>query len=266
MPPQLHTTVTASAMAHIALLPTELLLIITKALSTSGINALHRTCRSLNLRLTPILFSRATNAYVAGYTGLHWAAKCGNLPLAKHLLARGAYVCSRFPDGTVTTVRTDDGTLLTALHLCADYNNLELARFFIDLGIDVNERCLSFATALHRAAGKGHTEMVLLLLENGADLTRVSKSGWTPLHAACIGGYMDVARVLLQHHAPAVAKSSRGSIQAACFRIRQRATFFYWWARGLVRGSRGRRNPALQGPALEIWDTIDNGRIRGCRL
>jgi ankyrin repeat protein len=260
------TIVIASTMAHLTQLPTELLVLITEVLPTSGINALHRTCRSLHLRLTPILFSRSTNAYVAGYTGLHWAAKCGNLALAKHLLARGAYVCSRFPDGTVSTVRTDDGLLLTPLHLCANHKNVEMARFFIDLGVDVNERCLSRVTALHRAAGKGHMEMVLLLLEHGADVAAVSNGGWTPLHAACIGGHMDVARVLLQQRAPVVANSPGPRMPAAYFGIRQRATFVYWWVKRLVRGNRQRRDPAVQGPALELWATIENGISRGCKM
>ncbi|KAA8896393.1 ankyrin repeat-containing domain protein [Sphaerosporella brunnea] len=237
-------------MAHITLLPTELLLAICEVLPTSGINVLHRTCRTLNLRLTPTLFSRASNTIVAGYTGIHWAAKCGNLALAKHLLARGAYVCSRFPDGTVMTTRSDDGRLLTSLHLSAFYNTLEMARFLIDLGADVNERCIEFRTALHRAAAQGHTEMVLLLLEHGADVAAVSKGGWTPLHAACMAGHMGVARVLLHHRAPVVVESSGQSVPAAFLSARQRAMFVYWWAKGWLQGRRGRQDSVGQGPPL----------------
>ncbi|KAF7171814.1 hypothetical protein CNMCM5623_004145 [Aspergillus felis] len=121
----------------------------------------------------------------------------------------------------------------TALHLAAYGGHIEVVKFLIHAGAEVNAFDFPGLTALHWAAYKGHKDIVALLLENGAnpsslpyhlmdtlrDPTAKGSMGLTamldrtnddgsllfarapPLHCAVAGGHDDIVRLLLDRGA-----------------------------------------------------------------
>jgi ankyrin repeat protein len=62
-------------------------------------------------------------------------------------------------------------------------------------------------TCLQNAAGHGHLEIVKFLVECGADLNKQDFDGWTPLHAASANGHLGVCRYLCERNADLSIKS-----------------------------------------------------------
>ena len=75
----------------------------------------------------------------------------------------------------------------TRLHVAASKGQVDVAKFLIDKGADVNvhERKWAF-TPLHMAAKMGHKDVVELLLANGADVQVQCMGGPTPLDMAVL--------------------------------------------------------------------------------
>jgi hypothetical protein len=137
-------------------------------------------------------------------TALHAAAEQGNLEIVDLLIDRGANVnlmdihgrvpmyvaiANHHPEvamrlaeaGTdLGAVTTDGSTVLMAAVRAED---LELARWVLDHGVDVNAARPEkrHATALMMAAGRGNPEMVALLLTRGADPNATNHEGETAL-------------------------------------------------------------------------------------
>ena len=68
--------------------------------------------------------------------------------------------------GTDINYSTGSGN---ALHMATYHGNIELMRFLLAHGSDVNARAKYDITPLYVARSNGHREAELLLLENGAD-------------------------------------------------------------------------------------------------
>lgn len=66
----------------------------------------------------------------------------------------------------------------------AGYNNLEVARFLLENGAEVNLKDKGGLIPLHNASSFGHLEIAGLLIECGAEVNQPDKWGYTPLHEA----------------------------------------------------------------------------------
>ncbi|KAI9454092.1 ankyrin repeat-containing domain protein [Russula earlei] len=110
----------------------------------------------------------------------------------------------------------------TALHSAAFYGFVEVSRFLLKHGADVNLREARGKTPLHLPSEGGGSrkgpdvprmvaEAARLLLQYGADVNAPRDDGMTPLHVAAECGSVQVARVLLEHGANVDAKDSDGS-------------------------------------------------------
>jgi ankyrin repeat protein len=66
---------------------------------------------------------------------------------------------------------------LTALHLAAIENNLEMAQLLISRHANMIATDLRGLTPLHQAALTGADKVAALLLGNGADVTKKDKDG-----------------------------------------------------------------------------------------
>jgi ankyrin repeat protein len=140
-------------------------------------------------------------------TALHAAAELGNLEIVELLIRRGAdldlkdihgrvpmfvaavnhhpEVATRLAEaGTDPSVLTTDGS--TLLMAAVRIENVELARWALDHGVDVNAARpkKNHATALMMAAGSGNADMVELLLSRGADPRATNHEGETALELA----------------------------------------------------------------------------------
>jgi len=63
---------------------------------------------------------------------------------------------------------------------------------------------------LHFAANNGHVDVVRFLLEKGANVNAQDHRGRTPLHLAALDGHVDVVRFLLEKGANVNAQDHRG--------------------------------------------------------
>ncbi|GJQ80884.1 hypothetical protein Trydic_g14141 [Trypoxylus dichotomus] len=84
----------------------------------------------------------------------------------------------------------------------AQSGDLDKVADLIENGEDVNAKDAAGYTALHYAARNGHLELCKYLLAKGCDVNAVTKAGSaTPLHRACSSGSHKIVEVLLHHKA-----------------------------------------------------------------
>ncbi|WP_078433855.1 ankyrin repeat domain-containing protein [Metabacillus halosaccharovorans] len=85
----------------------------------------------------------------------------------------------------------------TWLHVAAKQGHVEIVKFLIDKGIDIDAKGGTFdASALNLAAGAGQLEIVKYLIESGAELDE-SLAKRNPLFGAIYGGNKEVVELLV---------------------------------------------------------------------
>ena len=108
-----------------------------------------------------------------GYTPLHWAVRKGDIEIVKCLIEIGALLDVQNVKG------------ITPLHI-AIYTSAQIAKLFIDKGANVNARLTDKGgyTPLHCAAANGSLEIVKFLVESGAQIDARNKFNETPAMVA----------------------------------------------------------------------------------
>lgn len=85
----------------------------------------------------------------------------------------------------------------TFLHDASTYGMYDVAKYFVECGIDINRTGGVDRSALTRAAFKRYKNIVELLYENGAHLDVSSFEG-NPLFAAIYNGHIEVVKFLVE--------------------------------------------------------------------
>jgi ankyrin repeat protein len=114
----------------------------------------------------------------------------GAARLTRHLVSEGA----GFDANAIVYGRA------RRLDLVISTGNLEMTRFLVEQGADVNAVMYVFAP-LENAAARGYLKIAELLLEHGADVDLRGKDGSPPLRWAVERGHADVVDLLLEHGA-----------------------------------------------------------------
>lgn len=88
-----------------------------------------------------------------------------------------------------------------AFVIAAEYNSIEVLKWFFEEGkVEIDYTHLN-ETALYAAARGGHKEIVIYLLKNGADPFKISR-GETPLNIAALYGRDEIIEILLAEGVP----------------------------------------------------------------
>jgi ankyrin repeat protein len=121
-------------------------------------------------------------------TPLQRAADLGNSRMASTLIAAGANVNAKGPEGR------------TALFFAGGHR-LDLMQLLIEKGADVNVRDAEGDSPLDEAVWIGSLDATAVLLAHGARLDEAqTTSGATPINEAAYRGHANVVRYLLQFH------------------------------------------------------------------
>lgn len=201
---------------------------------------LHWAAEKNNRRLAEALLAAGADISAEttwGSTPLQWAANMGSRDVAGLLLEYGARpqlnmwaaaglgmldVVQSFWDTATTlkpnagqqrTRRTPDGgwgkmppperygdLVSEAFYIAARNGHIDVARFLLSKGADINCRGFFGAPGLHWAAINGHEDMVEFLIEHGADLRlRDEEFQSTPLGWALEGKQIEIAKLLESH-------------------------------------------------------------------
>lgn len=83
------------------------------------------------------------------------------------------------------------------LHTAASYQQLEIAQFLIDLGVDVNMVIFRKGNALVNAARTGNMEMIELLIQNGIEIC-CTLDDFNPIMSAVCSDRLEVVKYLLE--------------------------------------------------------------------
>lgn len=119
-----------------------------------------------------------------GYTPLMEAAREGHIDMVALLLDKGADLHAQ-----------TDETQETALSLTCCGGFQDVAAYLLDRGANIEQ---GSSTPLMEAAQEGHVDLVKFVLEKGADVNATTGTGDTPLSFACENGHTDVADILLE--------------------------------------------------------------------
>lgn len=86
-----------------------------------------------------------------------------------------------------------------ALHDAAIKGDLELIKYLVAHGANVNRWTKHGSTPLLEAAAYGHLVIVKYLVDHGANVHIPGRYGLTPLHWACIEDHLEIVEYLIEH-------------------------------------------------------------------
>lgn len=98
------------------------------------------------------------------------------------------------------------------LHSAVHNAHRDIIEYLVTSGADLNAIDDEGDTPLAWAAYKGQTEVAGLLVKLGANIHAKNKIGNTPLHWAAEKGYLDIVELLISHHANLRLKNIEGQI------------------------------------------------------
>jgi ankyrin repeat protein len=90
-----------------------------------------------------------------------------------------------------------DNTGNTALHIAATSQKPHMVAFLVKAGANIEARKSNGCTALQTACATGNLAMIKILHEAKANVGALDNQGCTPLHSAAFGGFLDVTKYLI---------------------------------------------------------------------
>ena len=129
-----------------------------------------------------------------GYTVLHTTLLCGEVEIAKALIATGNIDVN--VKTNVTNIHTPDKNGVTTIHIAAKNGYAPIVDMLIKYKANINVRCNGGVTPIYLAAKNGHHEVVTTLLNYSADINIPSNDGVLPLTIATRKGFKHIAEEL----------------------------------------------------------------------
>jgi ankyrin repeat protein len=124
------------------------------------------------------------------------AADSGDLTLVRSIIAENSYLIND---------RDEEGC--TPLEVAVKKDRLEVAKYLLDQGAEVNARNKHGYSALHFVKSKAMAEV---LVSKGAEVNMTENYGLTPLHDAVLEGYTDIVEFLISKGADVNVIENKG--------------------------------------------------------
>ena len=190
-----------------------------------GMSALHWAARSGQVAMIAALLEKGASRLDhdnAGYEPIHQAAAGGHILAVEALLIEGSELDR-------PTKRGENRNGESLLHIASLHNHLNLARYLLKNGVQVNQwsdraqtgsyhpraKLLgSSLTPLHYACCLGLFEMAVLLIDHNAMVNAATEDGYTPLMMAVEAENTDLV-ALLHNRGAKVNASLPGTLSTA---------------------------------------------------
>ena len=104
----------------------------------------------------------------------------------------------------------DQDSKNAALQEACSAGQLDIVKFMIENGADVNAKNNSGGTPLNVASQGDNRDIVELLIENGANINNKNNNGLTPLHQASRNGQKDIVELLIAKGTEVNIKNNAG--------------------------------------------------------
>uniref|UniRef100_A0A8C2ZCL5 Euchromatic histone-lysine N-methyltransferase 2 n=1 Tax=Cyclopterus lumpus TaxID=8103 RepID=A0A8C2ZCL5_CYCLU len=143
-----------------------------------------------------------------GYTGLHHAAKLGNLEIVNMLLETGQ-----------VDVNAQDNGGWTPIIWSAEHKHVDVIKVLLNRGADVTISDKELNVCLHWAAYAGNVDIAELVLNSGCSLASVNMHGDTPLHIAAREGYLECVTLFLSRGADIDIMNREGDTPLSLARV-----------------------------------------------
>ncbi|XP_041461535.1 ankyrin-1-like [Lytechinus variegatus] len=188
-----------------------------------GINPLYAAAQFGHLDIVKFFISKGADVNRENDKGmipLHGAASRGHIKVIMYLLKRGsdvhkglakdwAPIHSAIAYGQLEAVENllnyeakhDRCRTKRLLHTGAKFGHLDLVKFLISKGADINEIDEDGMIPLHHAAYGGHLKVMECLIQQGSDVNKADKEGCAPLYAAIQCGHLQAVKYLLKNKA-----------------------------------------------------------------
>lgn len=85
----------------------------------------------------------------------------------------------------------------TFIHICAEYNQVECLKLFLENGVDINHKSVFCRTALLVAAAHGSLEAFKFLVDAGLSSDETDKFKWNALHHAVNSDSLGMVKYLV---------------------------------------------------------------------
>jgi len=155
-------------------------------------NDLLQACLNGELEVVQQCISQNANPHYAtdkefGNSCLHQAIKGNHLEICKYLV-----------EVQKVSLSSTESCGMTPLMLATVFNNVDMLRYLLEVGADIDEPTHNDASAIYFACQNNHMEALRFLTERGADLNKATNTGATPLYIACEEGNFDVVKHLIE--------------------------------------------------------------------
>ena len=97
-----------------------------------------------------------------------------------------------------------------SVHEAAEAGNIEVVKYHLAVGVDVNAPDVIKRTPLAYAASEGHKEIAKLLIDKGADVNGMVLDALNPLFSALTRGHKEIVELLLEKGADANVADQHG--------------------------------------------------------